>query len=545
MYILLGVAFATWFLTGCSGNQSSASFDHAEAKGHIYWTDGTLYGTTVAKVLNTNKAYDVYGTGGIVGEISPDGHVTDWEPKKLSNSYCTAQGESSYDADGFLVGDCVLPVAFNPNWNQGAAGADGKDGINGINGASAYQVAVQNGFVGTEDAWLESLVGADSRVSYTNEMVGGSHCSNGGVGINVGTDINKNGVLDASEITDTSYSCNGENTLVNASDEASGTNCQFAGIKLDSGVDTNGNKELDSTEVESTEYICNGDSAYTVAVQNGFVGSEEVWLESLVGANSITTSEAIQVGDATCPNGGYNILTGTDVNKNGVLDTDEINTTAVMCNGTNTLVDASDIGDGAGCSDGGVKVDTGTDTNGNSVLDANEVESTSYVCNGAQGATGATGADGEIVFQPTTLANRDYVNWKVSKLLFSNIGNSFWETSSRRSFVMGENQGILWRYRNLDTRLDIQSYQMNWSLTTGNFTGGNASYYDERSLRAYTSGGGIYFNQGGTTAGIKISTRGKITLIGSASHNPSTKTICFTVGGSSCVTYSVEYTYAP
>ena len=49
---------------------------------------------------------------------------------------------------------------------QGVAGRDGKDGLNGVNGAngtnglSAYQVAVANGFVGTEQAWLESIKGA-------------------------------------------------------------------------------------------------------------------------------------------------------------------------------------------------------------------------------------------------------------------------------------------------------------------------------------------------------------------------------------------------
>ncbi len=42
----------------------------------------------------------------------------------------------------------------------GATGAAGPQGTAGINGASAYQVAVTNGFVGTEAQWLASLVGA-------------------------------------------------------------------------------------------------------------------------------------------------------------------------------------------------------------------------------------------------------------------------------------------------------------------------------------------------------------------------------------------------
>lgn len=41
----------------------------------------------------------------------------------------------------------------------GAAGAQGPQGTAGINGLSAYQVAVANGYVGTEQQWLTSLVG--------------------------------------------------------------------------------------------------------------------------------------------------------------------------------------------------------------------------------------------------------------------------------------------------------------------------------------------------------------------------------------------------
>ena len=43
---------------------------------------------------------------------------------------------------------------------QGVAGANGKDGINGTNGLSAYQIAVSNGFIGTEQQWIVSLKGA-------------------------------------------------------------------------------------------------------------------------------------------------------------------------------------------------------------------------------------------------------------------------------------------------------------------------------------------------------------------------------------------------
>ena len=46
---------------------------------------------------------------------------------------------------------------------DGKDGADGKDGVNGKDGKSAYEIAVDNGFTGTEQEWLESLKGADGK----------------------------------------------------------------------------------------------------------------------------------------------------------------------------------------------------------------------------------------------------------------------------------------------------------------------------------------------------------------------------------------------
>lgn len=43
----------------------------------------------------------------------------------------------------------------------GSNGLDGADGADGADGKSAYDIAVDNGFVGTEVEWLESLKGAD------------------------------------------------------------------------------------------------------------------------------------------------------------------------------------------------------------------------------------------------------------------------------------------------------------------------------------------------------------------------------------------------
>lgn len=47
-------------------------------------------------------------------------------------------------------------------------GIPGKDGKNGIDGKSAYQIALDNGYIGTESEWLESLKGKDGNSSEIN-----------------------------------------------------------------------------------------------------------------------------------------------------------------------------------------------------------------------------------------------------------------------------------------------------------------------------------------------------------------------------------------
>lgn len=52
-----------------------------------------------------------------------------------------------------------LPGAKGDPGAQGIQGLPGKDGAKGADGKSAYEVAVSNGFVGNEAAWLASLKG--------------------------------------------------------------------------------------------------------------------------------------------------------------------------------------------------------------------------------------------------------------------------------------------------------------------------------------------------------------------------------------------------
>lgn len=78
--------------------------------------------------------------------------------------------------------------------------ASGIDGIDGANGLSAYQVAVSNGFVGTEPQWLDSLVGATGSQGVQGvQGVDGTNGTNG-VGVPIGGTVGQ--VLSKIDSTD-------------------------------------------------------------------------------------------------------------------------------------------------------------------------------------------------------------------------------------------------------------------------------------------------------------------------------------------------------
>lgn len=81
-----------------------------------------------------------------------------------------SDGKSAYEiavANGFIGTETEWLVSLKGSDGKdgvnGKDGADGKDGINGADGKSAYIIAVEHGFTGTETEWLASLKGADGK----------------------------------------------------------------------------------------------------------------------------------------------------------------------------------------------------------------------------------------------------------------------------------------------------------------------------------------------------------------------------------------------
>jgi photosystem II stability/assembly factor-like uncharacterized protein len=262
---------------------------------------------------------------------------------------------------------------------------------------------VCNGAPGSAGTAGAAGANGETTLVATSTVAAGANCPNGGKQINIGLDTNRNGVLDPSEVTSSSYVCNGangtngtngangENSLVTVVPEAAGANCASGGSLVSSGLDTNGDGILDPREVTNRQYICNG--------APGAAGSN--------GLKSLVSLVALAAGNATCANGGTQVNSGVDTNGNGVLDPSEITNTQDVCNGAagatgaagsngqNSLVSLTTLTVGnASCPNGGTEAQSGIDTNGDGILQGSEVTNTAYACNGAPGATGATGATG-------------------------------------------------------------------------------------------------------------------------------------------------------
>jgi hypothetical protein len=192
-----------------------------------------------------------------------------------AGSHCAAAGVRidagmDRDSNGTLADAEVTATQYVCNGAPGVNGSNGSNGSPGTNGSNGTNGA--NGIDGKNG--LSTLVRVQGEPA-------GSHCAQGGSAVQAGLDTNANGVLENSEVTSTSYVCNGAtgatgatgstgsagtdgySSLVLLSNEAAGANCAYGGQRVQSGLDTNRNGALDASEVTSTSYLCSAAPADT------------------------------------------------------------------------------------------------------------------------------------------------------------------------------------------------------------------------------------------------------------------------------------------
>ena len=148
--------------------------------------------------------------------------------------------------------------------------------------------------------------GADSLVATASEPPG-ANCEFGGMRVDSGIDDDGDGVLDAEEIDATEYVCDGAPggvSLVSVTEEPMGSNCTYGGLRVDSGADADGDGALSASEVTSTSYVCNGDMGVDGASALAVSSTEPP------GSNCTDGGVAVEVGT---DDDGDGVLSATEV----------------------------------------------------------------------------------------------------------------------------------------------------------------------------------------------------------------------------------------
>lgn len=143
---------------------------------------------------------------------------------------------------------------------------------------------------------FEAAPHGDVLIDSTPEPAG-VNCTYGGWLVEVGLDLNDNGLLEPAEVTSSEYVCNPQGTqaVIETSVEPAGANCAEGGLRIDSGVDLDGNGMLDAGEITDTDYVCNG--------AGGTDGADGA--NGMDGANGIDGKNGADGSEGGCAVGGH------------------------------------------------------------------------------------------------------------------------------------------------------------------------------------------------------------------------------------------------
>ncbi len=257
MLIMVGFCFA-----GCmdDGTNGKSAYEIAVENGFV---------GTEAEWLESLKGQDGKDAEGPTIEINDDGYwVINGKPTDvLAVAKDGKDGVTpTISSDGYWVINNVK-TSIKAKGENGENGANGADGTSG---KSAYEIAVENGFVGTEAEWLESLKGQD-----------GKDGQNG-----VTPTISSDGYWVINNVK-TNVKARGEDGADGADGVAPTIEISLDGYWVINNVKTNvkaeGTNGADGKNGANGTDGADGKSAYEIAVENGFVGTEAEWLESLKG----------------------------------------------------------------------------------------------------------------------------------------------------------------------------------------------------------------------------------------------------------------------
>ncbi|QHT66263.1 hypothetical protein GXP67_06120 [Rhodocytophaga rosea] len=228
-----------------------------------------------------------------------------------------------------IKGDTGDTGVQGPQGIQGEKGDKGDTGAQGLTGSQG-----QKGDKGDQgDIGPQGLIGATGAKGDKGDIgdqgIQGLQGPQGGIGPK--GDKGDQGDTGPQGLTGINGT-NGFNSLTKITNESIGINCVNGGQKVESGLDINSNNILDAGEISSTSFVCNGIQGPTGT--NGINGSN--------GYNSLTKTTAEPLG-VNCVSGGQKIESGQDLNRNNILDVVEITSTSYVCNGAQGLVGATGL----------------------------------------------------------------------------------------------------------------------------------------------------------------------------------------------------------
>ena len=232
-----------------------------DVTGGHYSGVGNNIGNTISMEANLNLAAlkGDKGDRGEKGETGPAGPkgATGEKGERGPVGPAGPKGETGEKGEIGPAGPAGPKGERGEKGEQGPAGREGKIGVDG---KSAYEIAVEHGFSGTETEWLQSLIGPQGpagKASLRGDSAYEIACKHGFNG------------------TETEWleSLRGERGLQGEK-----------GLKGDTGIQ--GLTGVQGPKGES------GKSAYEIARDHGFSGSEEAWLESLKGEKGATGAAA-------------------------------------------------------------------------------------------------------------------------------------------------------------------------------------------------------------------------------------------------------------
>ena len=241
------------------------------------------------------------------------------------------------------------------------------------------------------DAGPDAGTGVAGFLVHTRAVQNTEGCDAGGVLVEMGTDLDGDGLLAPEETQQTITLCHGQqgaSALAEAISWDGNDTCVGGGIELRTGLDADNNGALSEDEILRQERIC-------FAEVSAGEQREILFIKELSSGQR-------------CAAGGVQIVSGVDENGDGQLSENEVLQSAILCESEKgedgfsslTVVDEN-VGNACGQEGQGQRIRTGLDNgDGDGVprnleLENGEVDSTTYICDGQRGPEGEPGPQGE------------------------------------------------------------------------------------------------------------------------------------------------------